>query len=228
MRALAACLALLTLAGFALPPKPKVPVGGLTLRTDAAFTKLWAVWTVSASGGPDSLVVLVKVTGKADTRRKYVVASKTDSLDAGYPAPGLSTTVTALAVAFKFGRSSDTVTIGTGTVQGDVPTPTGTLKLIPAAWTSYTDSTGTCATWQASHPGQTPWVVVNTTAVPACQTTKGPKVFQTCLVFLPGDGSTPQLCTPNGSPCRIGTAPWTADVQTYCQGQYAAFLAARS
>jgi hypothetical protein len=221
-------IAVVGLTAAMLPPKPKTPAGALMLRTDAAFTKLWAIWTVSTGGGTDSLVVLVKVTGKADVRRRYVVTTKTDSLDAGYPAPGTSTTVTLLAVAYKLGKSSDTVTIGSGTVQGDVPTPTGTLKLIPAAWTQVADSGAVCKTWQANHPGQTPWIVVNTTAVAACQAPNGPKVFQACLVYLPEDGSTPQLCVPNGTVCQIGATGWTADAAQYCQGQYAAFLAARS
>jgi hypothetical protein len=205
------------------------PVGRFAFTRDAAapFTKLWVVWSYTVAGTPDSTIVIVKATGATDVRRKYTTASKTDSVDVGYPAPGAAKVINALAVAFKGGKSSDTVSLGGGTVQGDVPAPSGTLKLIPAAWTTRSDSAGVCASWQASHPGQTPWVVVNTTAVPACQTAAGPRIFQVCTVFLPHDGSTPVLCAPSGTACRIGTTPWPANVAQYCQGQYAAFLTAR-
>lgn len=209
-----------------------LPTGRFQFTQDAAapFTKLWVVWSFTVAGTPDSTVVIVKATGAPDVRRKYTIASKTDSVDVGYPAAGASKVVNALAVAFKGGKSSDTVSLGGGTVQGDVPAPSGTLKLIPAAWKNQADDGGVCKAWQASHPGTTPWVVVNTTAVPACQASDGPKIFQVCTVYIPGDVlAQPVLCIPYaGARCQIGTTPWTPDVAAYCQARYDAFRLAQS
>lgn len=205
-----------------------MPTGQFKFAENAAFTKLWVVWSFTTPGTPDSTVIVVKATGATDVRRKYTVATKTDSLDAGYPAAGTTKTINVLALAFKGGKSSDTVSLGGGTVQGDVAAPTGTLKLIPAAWKTIADSGAVCAKWQAANPGKTPWIVVNTTAVAACQTTDGPKIFQACTVFTPTLGA-PQLCKPqNTLSCNLsGTVTWTPDVATYCQERYDAYRLAQ-
>jgi hypothetical protein len=240
MRALTLLLALLVTSPLsATPSSPPcgsgyrkgeacLPTGGLRFVETAAFTKLWAVWSFTVAGTPDSTAVIVRATGAADVRRKYTVATKTDSLDVGYPAAGATKTVNVLAVAFKGGRSSDTVSLGGGTIQGDVAAPTGTLKLIPAAFKVATDSGAVCAIWQKANPGKTPWLVVNTTAVPPCQTSSGPKIFQNCLILIPTVGP-PVLCIPSaGAACQIGTTPWTPDVAQYCQARFDAFLLAQS
>lgn len=96
----------------ALPPDPKPPRPP-ALALVAQGTALCAKFTVSATGGPDSLIVHITATGTADRRWVYKgLASKTDSL-CTIPRPAAGTTAQAAvwAYAAKFNKlsvSSDT------------------------------------------------------------------------------------------------------------------------
>jgi len=57
------------------------------------------------------------------------------------------------------------------------------------------DSGGTCHAWQASHPGTSPWIIVNSKAVPACEHTDSAtkvltiSLWQYCAFYEKKDGS---------------------------------------
>ena len=139
MRRLVLLLPLLVMA-FA-PPKPKVPrTRDLAVVVDEAQAATLKVrYTVSATGGPDSLIVTTACTGQTNVVKRYAGAAKTDSLlNIPRPAMGQSKTCTVTAQAKKLGvlsaASAPMAKTYTEPVVVEPPTVEG-VDLLPTAAT---------------------------------------------------------------------------------------------
>lgn len=130
-------LLLIALGATAMaPPKVKPPTVSATMAV--AGDSLKVKWTISASPS-DSLTVDVSATTGTAKHKKYVVTTKTDSLNVAKPAPGASVTISLLATNWRFiqgANKSASAPLAQGTyIEPDttVAPPTVQLQLIPAS-----------------------------------------------------------------------------------------------
>jgi hypothetical protein len=69
------------------------------------------------------------------------------------------------------------------------PQPSGQLVVRPSGLQVDPDVGGSCGRWQQSHPGQSPWILTNRTAIPDCTGLNlKPTVAKFCAFVLLPDG----------------------------------------
>ncbi|HYC31057.1 MAG TPA: hypothetical protein VEB59_02150, partial [Gemmatimonadales bacterium] len=106
------------------------------VATGEAAAVLRIRYTITATGGPDSLFAAITATGQANVTRKYAGNSAKDSLDIPRPAQGATITVSLTPTAKKLGKTAAGDPISkTYTEPVVVEKPTATLELIPAGFT---------------------------------------------------------------------------------------------
>jgi len=119
---------LFALALLVLAPLPKPPA--MTASFKAVGTTVRLKWTISATPS-DSLTVDATATGQPVTHRRYVVSSKTDSIDYPKPLPGDTIIATLSGKNWRLGRPASGTPFVQAYVEPDTvvvpPTIKGTL-----------------------------------------------------------------------------------------------------
>lgn len=121
---------------FVPPSKPQIKAVAVSVRRDAVASVVWVKWTLVSTGSPDSTTA--DVTGPTNLHRKYVAATKVDSVS--YPAPAPNGTISGGVTATAWRRGLPSAPMAPkpwSYTEPDVapPQPGVTVEIIPASAT---------------------------------------------------------------------------------------------
>lgn len=198
---------------FGVRPVPELDLVRATVEPFGPDVRVITRW--HADGAVDAVRVAVTPEGGAETMSTHITGETADTVIVSTQARGGTHAGTSCVVPLRNGVAGTERCTPWQFVRPTAEARTADATEIvvrPAGLQVDPDVDGRCAAWQAANPGRSPWLSVNSRAVPACTGPNGkPTVAQFCAFAILPDGQRVITDNSRGNPyCEQLFRDWSA------------------